>query len=213
MAGLGRLGAALILLDVVCVAQAALCSGNFTREQCSAVGGTGNRCCFFFANKCQPDALVSVGSRCYQSADQASCDEEDCCTWASGAGCASDREKRGCKTGIEMCACHGYDQAACDAVGCCSFTDGSCSSAVAQQKCHPREEASVALASVEPAPSASSSLAWIGWTVAASVVVIAGAVIAKLVRRRRLGEKSRSHDGRKLASHDGVAIAQIVDSE
>lgn len=212
---------ALVLLNVLprCAAHASLCAGNYTREQCTARGGAANRCCFFYGDECQRDSRVSVGSSCHENADLASCDASDCCSWAEGS-CASDRDKRGCKTGVEMCACHGHDQAACAAVGCCSFADGHCSSAVGKQKCHAREATPMAepitqtLAAAGAPPSAGGSLAWLGRTVAVVVVVVAGAVLAKLVRRRRLGEKLRSRDGQKLATHDGgIAIAQAVDSD
>ena len=203
---LGRRCILLLLLNTValCAAHASVCAGNHTSEQCSALGGVANRCCFYFRGDCQRDARVSIGPKCHeQHADRAACDESDCCSWAEGA-CASDRDKRGCKTGVEMCACHGYDQAACEAVGCCSYADGSCSSAVGKKKCHSREDAEPITEpiTVASARSAGGSLAWLGWTVAAIVLVIAGAIVAKLVKRRRVGERLKSHDG-----DGGIAIA------
>lgn len=205
-----RFVSVLALLDGV-AAHASACAGNHTREQCPTVGGIGNRCCFFAAGECQRDSPVSIGPKCFQHADLASCDDTDCCTWVEGT-CASNRDKRGCKTGVEMCACHGYDQNTCEAVGCCSFVDGSCSSAVGKQKCHSREAAATTAAT--GVHSAGGSLAWLGWMVSFFVVVIAGAVLAKLVKRRRLGERLGSQDRQKLGTHDGgIAIAQVVDSE
>lgn len=196
------------------------CEGvNRTAAQCAAIGGAANKCCFFLSNQCYTNSRISVGDECLVFADEGSCEASACCSWIGGMRCGENRDKLGCKTGVEACACQGFDEAQCLAIGCCQYTDGYCESAVGHDKCVKQPEAPpTALSVVKPTTIEQSKDGGGATTLAAVLLALALAAGLAFVARQWIATRRRRAAEREAAlsrepTHEGIVIDALPQKE